>query len=92
MGDWLPLQRTVVEGQVCLYPFRPLTTPIRPDSTLRGRMHGQGIFTWPNGDKYEGEWKVSALPLPMTRLGAVKDAVFTCFQPCDLSCAYYWVP
>ena len=20
-------------------------------------MHGKGIYTWPNGDKYEGEWK-----------------------------------
>ena len=32
-------------------------TPIYKGDTKNGKKHGKGIYTFPNGERYEGEWE-----------------------------------
>ena len=32
-------------------------TPIYNGDTKNGKKHGKGIYTFPNGERYEGEWE-----------------------------------
>ncbi len=49
------VRRRVVEGQVCSHFFRPLEH-LDQTHPIFHRMHGQGSFAWPTGEKFDGEW------------------------------------